>query len=275
MANVVAPQVGIIGFNNGKSLLHDVAKNEHFRVIEFPKIVADWVDLISTWVAGSNIFADTAKMFSSGLDKILSAESLVYLAGDICELPAKISSLKDRVIKIENGEVTSEALTALAHEVRRLACFIGGTIADWYDTCSFFKNVQILSANARHWFMPTELIAKIGGTMNGASKFFDLAVGYEKTTIVETQNEELNKVKQQFALEKDNADLVYWGSIFAINAVGLAALALGVAAAPVLTLGLTTTIFASRIVSHYNNFQINNLNEMDPQTIAAVADLKR
>ncbi len=277
MTNIAAPSMGLFTCQKDqKTYVHELAKASHWRVIETPKVIADWVVQIADWVGQSGVFTEASKAVSTGFNKIMSAESLVYLAGDICELPGAVIALKNRVIDLEGAqEWASEKLVAVAHEVRRLVCLIGGTVADWGEVCDFLKNVKVLGQNAKEWFIPAEVVTKVGGAMIGASKVFDISAGYEKTSIEETEDKELNEVKSKVAIEKDNANLVQWSSIFAINAVGLGALAMGVALAPVVTLALSTTIFASRIVMHYKQFELESLNAMDSQTKAAVADLKR
>lgn len=264
------PSMGIFTCGRGqKCYIEELAKDKHFRILELPKLVADWV-------AQTGFFKESSRVVSLGFSKILSAESLIYLANDICEYPTRIVNLKDRVIQLYNeGEQwTSQACMDVAHEVRRLACLIGGTVADWFEGCEFLKNVSLLKESSKNWFVPSEVAAKVGNMMISASKFYDIMASLTPKQITRTDNEELNNLKREMADDIDRVDAFQWGAIFAINAVGLSAIAAGVVVAPIVTLGFATTIFATKIVSHYKTVQLDSLNTIDPQTKLAVANLK-
>lgn len=249
------------------TLLKSVATSEHFRIIEAPQLVAQWI-------VQSGIFKGAATV-SNGLTKVVNAESLVFLVGDIVTIPTRVKALKGRVVELLNSRTseaktsTARALVNVGHELRRSAAVVAGTVSDWFDACHFANGLKILKAKTVKIIAPAALLANGCGIFSAASNLYDNIAGFEKTQFLKTEDSALSRVMKEVAEDKDRWELVKWGSVLAIHSVAVATILTGVAVASVVPLAITTAIFASRVASFYRGAQLGVLENQAPETIKA------
>ncbi|MEI8301045.1 MAG: hypothetical protein WCG10_05485 [Chlamydiota bacterium] len=199
----------------------------------------------------------------TGFGKLTDTEALVFFCNDLLAFPEHFQKLSTKITGWKRGDLNAGAVN---NQARKMFAHIACTVGDYVDSCSTLKKLNV-NVEPLVFFATKETVEKVAGVagvIGSTSGIYDYFTDKEQSSVA-MLDPGLDRIKQSFVESKKVWNLAKNVSILALSSAALLCWTLPVT----LSIGLSSSILGSRMMSYYRDIQLGAIDKSHIQMQAA------